>query len=306
MITIDEAIARAADHGLHLVPDGARLIDSGLDYAVVMAEDPDGRRWVLRVPRRADVAEEMAAEARVLDLVSPVLAADGVAVPDWRVRSSDLIAYPALPGSPGLTLTEAMEPVWHIDPFTEDYARRLGRLLARLHSVTPEQAAAAGVEVRSPEEVRSAWAADIERVTGEFTVAGELTTAWRQWLADDACWPETTVLTHGEIYPAHLLFDGAGEVTGILDWTTARVDDPARDLSAQFGVAGEEMLRASITAYEEAGGHAHPGLATQARRLWEAAPIGYALFALVTGEPDHHAAAAARLDPDGAGQAGRT
>lgn len=297
MTAIDDALARAAAHGLSLSAGGASAVEAGLDYAVVMADDAAGRRWVLRVPRRDDVARGMAAEARVLDVVAPVLAADGVAVPDWQVRSPDLIAYPALPGSPGLTLSDAGEPVWHMDPASPDYAARLGRLLARLHSVDAAEAEAAGVEVRSPDRVRAAWAEDVARVREEFTVAPALAAAWQAWLDDDTCWPPRTVMTHGEIYPAHVLLDPDGTITAVLDWTTARVDDPARDLAAQYGAAGEAMLQVTIAEYERAGGLPHPGLAAQARHLWDASPIGYALYALTTGAEADLATAAAMLAP---------
>ncbi|MFF0531835.1 macrolide 2'-phosphotransferase [Nocardia amikacinitolerans] len=298
MNTIDDVIALAATHGPRLSAQDATVNEAGLDYRVVMASDATGQRWVLRVPRRADVSAGMAAEARVLDLVTPVLAEDGVAVPDWQIRSPELIAYPALPGAPGLTLTDAGEPNWHMDPASPDYADRLGRLLARLHSITPEQAETAGVEVRTSAQVRQAWRDDIARVSAAFTVSPALTEAWQAWLEDETCWPERTVLTHGEIYPAHVLFDEAGAITGVLDWSTARVDDPARDLSAQYGAAGEEMLQATLTAYEQAGGHVHPGLAAQAAHLWDASPIGYALYALTTGAETDLATAAAMLNPD--------
>ncbi|MDO9378535.1 MAG: macrolide 2'-phosphotransferase [Nocardioidaceae bacterium] len=298
MNPIHDAVARAADHGLHLSSDGAVLNDAGLDYRVVMADDADGRRWVLRVPRRADVSAGMAAEARILDLVSPALAAGGVAVPDWQVREPGLIAYPALPGEPGLTLSEAGEPVWHLDPADPDYAVRLGRLLARLHALGADEARAAGVEVRSPEEVRQAWADDVARVREAFTVAPALGDSWRTWLDDDTCWPRRTVMTHGEIYPAHVLLDRDGAFTAVLDWTTGRVDDPARDLAAQHGAAGEAMLQATLRAYEQAGGDVHDGMAAQARRLWESSPIAYALYALTTGAEADLAAASAMLLAD--------
>ncbi|GGQ36033.1 aminoglycoside phosphotransferase [Streptomyces griseomycini] len=298
MSMIDDVIALAAAHGPRLSAQSATVNEAGLDYRVVMASDATGQRWVLRIPRRVDVSGGMAAETRVLDLVAPVLAEDGVAVPDWQIRSPELIAYPALPGAPGLTLTDTGEPDWHMDPASPDYAERLGRLLARLHSITPEQAEAAGVEVRTPAQVRQAWQDDIARVSEAFTVLPALTEAWQAWLEDDTCWPEQTVMTHGEIYPAHVLFDEEGTITGVLDWTTARVDDPARDLSAQYGAAGEEMLQATLTAYEQAGGRVHPGLAAQTKHLWDASPIGYALYALTTGADTDLATAAAMLDPE--------
>lgn len=293
------AVALAAAHGLDLDPATADVNDAGLDYRVVMADDRAGRRWVLRVPRRPDVSAGMAAEVRILDLVRPVLAADGVAVPDWRVRSPELVAYPALPGAPGLTLSDVGEPRWHMDPESSDYAARLGRLLARLHSLGAEEAKAAGVEVRSPAQVRQAWQDDLTRVEDAFALAPARVDAWRTWLDDDSCWPDVTVMTHGEIYPAHVLLDDDGAVTGVLDWTTARVDDPARDLAAQYGAAGEAMLHAAVVAYEEAGGHVHAGLTAQARHLWEASPIAYALYALTTQDERDLAAAAAMLQQEG-------
>ncbi|MGX6512558.1 macrolide 2'-phosphotransferase [Rhodococcus sp. SJ-2] len=294
---VSAAISLAAAHGLHLSAADATVNEAGLDYRVVMATDDTGQRWVLRVPRRDDVSAGMAAEMRILDLVSPVLSEDGIAVPHWQIRTPELIAYPALPGAPGLTLTGTGEPVWHIDPASPDYAQRLGRLLARLHSIGAQQAGAAGIEVRSPARVRQAWRDDIDRVSEAFTIAPALSRAWQTWLEDDICWPDDTVMTHGEIYPAHVLLGEGGAITGVLDWTTARVDDPARDLAAQYGAAGEEMLHVTIDAYAAAGGRPHPGLAAQAGHLWDASPIGYALYALTTGAESDLASAAAMLDP---------
>lgn len=299
MSTIDEALALAAEHGLELSGHDATVNEAGLDYRVVMASDADGIRWVLRLPRREDVSAGMDAEVRILDLVAPALAADGIAVPQWEVRVPELIAYRALPGAPGLTLTDAGEPVWHMDPASPDYAERLGRLLARVHSIGADEARAAGVEVRTPAEVRHAWVDDVTRVRDAFTVAPSLSDAWQAWLDDDACWPERTVMTHGEIYPAHVLLADDGTFTGVLDWTTARVDDPARDLSAQYGAGGEDMLQQTLRAYEQAGGHVHPGLAAQARHLWDASPIGYGLYSLTTGADADMATAASLLETQG-------
>ena len=119
MNTLEDAIALAASHGLRVSADGATLNEAGLDYRVVMASDATGRRWVLRIPRRTDVSESMAGEVRILNLVAPVLAAEGIAVPDWQIIAPDLIAYPALPGAPGLTL--------HGGPGLDDSPRRRPR-----------------------------------------------------------------------------------------------------------------------------------------------------------------------------------
>lgn len=298
MNLIDDVIALAASHGLRLSADGASVNEAGLDYRVVMADDEAGDRWVVRLPRRPDVSDGMAAEARILGLVAPVLAAEGIGIPHWQVQTPELIAYRALPGAPGLTLSAAGEPQWHMDPASPDYAARLGRLLARLHAIPAEQADAAGVEVRTSVQVRRSWADDIAQVCESFTVADRFVESWNEWLADDTCWPEHTVMTHGEIYPAHVLMDPDGAFTGVLDWTTARVDDPARDLTVQYGAAGPAMLQVTLDAYEKAGGHVHSGMAVQAKHLWDASPVGYGLYALTTGVGADLTTAAAMLDPE--------
>lgn len=290
---VDDAIARAAAHGLTLNSDSVDVIEAGLDYRVVIANDVQGQDWVLRVPRRADVAESMGREMAILDLVRPRLSA---AVPDWRVRAEDLVAYPLLPGSPGLTVVDG-EPRWHMDPASPQYAAALGALLAELHRIDVDDAREAGVEIRSPEAVRQRWHDDIAAVRAEFDVADDLLRRWTDWVSDDSFWPDRTVLTHGELYPAHVLLDEAGAITGVLDWTTARVDDPGRDFAHQYSIAGEEAFTTTVDAYVRAGGSVWPRLADHCAELWAAGPVAYGVYALATGDPDHREAAAAELNP---------
>ncbi|GGE58351.1 macrolide 2'-phosphotransferase [Nesterenkonia cremea] len=292
-----DLLALAARHGLGLTEESVEFVDFGLDYQVALADDDAGQRWVLRIPRRPSVVETMAAEVAILDLVGAHLEA---AVPDWRIRSEDLIAYPAVPGTPGMTLKDG-EQHWTLDPASEDYARRFGTLLAQLHSIDAEKARDAGVEVREPEQVRQQWREDIEKVTAHFDVHPQRTASWQYWLAEDAYWPQRTVMTHGEIYPGHVLVDENDGITGVIDWTTARVDDPARDLLFSYAIGGEEAFTVTLEAYAEAGGQPREHLLEHCRIFWSAGAVGYGLYALETGEQAHHDAAAAQLasDPDG-------
>ncbi|MFC7406414.1 macrolide 2'-phosphotransferase [Georgenia alba] len=285
-----DALARAAAHGLRLEAGSATLVETGLDFRVVLAAQEDGTPWVLRIPRRADVLPTIEREAAILDLVRPRLRA---AVPDWRIRTDELLAYPALPGTPGLTVSD--EPEWHMDPSSPRYAASLGELLAQLHGIPVEDARSADVEIREPAAVRERWRADVARVATEFEVAAALLRRWEAWLADDTFWPDRSVMTHGEIYPGHTLLDEDGSISGVLDWTTARVDDPARDFLFQRGVAGEEAFAATVDAYVRAGGSVWPRLADHCAEMWAAAPVGYGIYALTTGEPEHREAAAAQL-----------
>lgn len=291
---IEALLERAVWHGLALERDSIIFIDAGLDYRVALAEDATGLPWTLRIPRRDDVVAGMDAEAAILDLVRPHLSA---AVPDWQIRGEELIAYPSLPGRLGLSLADG-EPQWHMDPESHTYAAALGRLLAELHGIDIGSARAAGAEVRSPEQARQVWKDQVAAVAAEFDVAPSLLRRWGAWIEEDSYWPAASVMTHGEIYPAHVLLDETGGITGVLDWTTARVDDPGRDFASQFALAGQEAFEVTVRAYEEAGGTTWPRLAEHCHELWNASPLAYATFAMRTGDDTHRVAAAALLNPD--------
>lgn len=287
-------VERAASHGLRICADRVRTVEAGLDYRVVFATVADGSKWVLRIPRRTDVSDKVDEEACILNLVRPRLS---VAVPDWQIRSRDLIAYPLLPGHPGLTLNDNGEPQWHIDQNDPDYARELGRLIAELHDIDPDVARAAGVPVQTPEEVREEWRDRLRRVASSFDVKPDLLQTWNSWIADDALWPDTTVFTHGELYPAHVLVDESGGIRSVLDWTTAKVTDPAIDFMYHYMIASPEIFRIAVDAYTTAGGRDLPGLDARCAALLTAGPLTYADYALTTGDPEHAATAAAQLNP---------
>jgi aminoglycoside phosphotransferase (APT) family kinase protein len=104
------------------------------------------------------------------------------------------------------------------------------------------------------------------------------------------------VLTHGELYPAHVLTEGDARIVGVLDWTTAKVGDPAADFALHHMIAGASFELA-VRAYEEAGGRPLPRLEERCAAILAAGPVGYGVFALTTGRPEHREAAAAQLSP---------
>jgi len=283
----------AQEHGLEIIPASVVFNEAGLDYLVAFATAKDSKPWVLRIPRRADVSAKIAEEARILKLVKPRLS---VAVPDWRIRSRSLIGYPALPGQPGLTLDEG-EVSWHFDRESSAYCRSLGRLIAQLHRIDAEAAQAAKIPTLTPTEVREEWRTNLAKVSAEFSIAEPLLDRWTAWLDEDSYWPDFTVFTHGELYPAHLLLDDDAEITAVLDWTTAKVSDPALDFMFHASLSTPEAFELTVRTYVEQGGRVPRRLHEQCAELMAAGPINYGMYALTTGNPDHWAAAAAQLDP---------
>lgn len=288
---VPEILRRAAHHGLDLDPGSVRVIEMGLDFRVAMVRDLDDRAWVLRLPRRASVMDRALVEEQLLRMVGPHLSA---AVPDWRICAPDLIAYPLLPGSPGLELGEDGTPQWRVDVCDPGYVGSLARFLGELHTIPVDAIASSGIPVRDPEEVRASWARDIEVVSEQFSVQDTLLASWRSWLQEDALWPEHSVPCHGEIYPGHTLVEGS-RIVGVIDWTTANVGDPAQDLMFHHATASPEAFEQTLVQYRERGGRTWPGLEQHCSAMFSAAPVRYGIYALETGESEHLEAAAAQL-----------
>lgn len=269
-----------------------RVNEIGLDYRVATGQDRNGTDWVLRVPRREDVVPKIKIEADVLDLVRSSVVAP---VPDWRICTDELIAYPLLPGRPGVTFDAATGVEWYLDTSSHRYAEDLGDLIAELQAIPLDAVRTTGADVLTPTEVRDRWRADLDAVAGEFAIAPHLRERWDTWLADDSFWAPWSSFCHGELYQGHTLVGEDNAITGVLDWTTAGVGDPGRDFIFQATMAPREAFDATVDRFVSRGGRVWPRLFDHCVELAAAGPIGYGLYALVTGDPDHREAAAAQL-----------
>lgn len=283
----------AAAHELTIVPETIAINEIGLDFRVALARTNDGERWVLRIPRRADVLPRADIEGQLLQRVAPHL---DVAVPNWRIHSAELIAYPLLPGEPGLSIGDDGAPVWHVNVESETYNKSLGDFLAQLHNINPTEVAGTGIEVHTPDQVRQNIRNNIAKVASEFRVSSDLLDRWNTWLADDRYWPEASTLTHGEVYPGHLLLTDE-RVVGVLDWTTAAIGDPAQDFAFHRVSASDKAFETTVQRYVEAGGTVGPRFAEHCMELYSIAPVNYGIYALTTGNQEHLDAAAVALNP---------
>jgi macrolide phosphotransferase len=266
-----------------------------LGTCVVTAADPRGQSWVLRIPRRADVIPKIEREARVLAFLRSRLP---FAVPDWRIVSPDLVAYPRLPGATAIRVDAATKEVsWNIHRDGEAFSIALGQALAALHTVPVEAAATAGIRMSSPEAVRAQTAHELDRVKAAFELDPDLERRWRSWLEDETAWPPHSVVVHGDLYAGYVLVGERADIIGMIDWSEAEVGDPAIDFSSHLLMFGEAGVHRLIQHYATAGGRVWPGLARQAGERLAYSIVKYALVALDTREEEHPAAARARLRP---------
>lgn len=267
--------------------------DMGLDFRVALARARTGEDWVLRVPRQLKVMERVAPEGRLLRQIVRYLS---VALPQWRIHTDTLIAYPLLPGTPGLELGDDGAPIWNVDASSTVFGASLGAFLAQLHSVPTDEVRTTGIPIRTPDQARKNWRDHIDIVAEEFTVAHHLLARWHGWLQDDGFWSTHSALIHGEVYPGHTLVDG-DRATAVLDWTAAAVSDPARDLMFHQATASPAVFQYTLDRYVELGGQVWPRIAAHCAEMFSASPVDYGIYALETGDPAHLEAAAAQLNP---------
>ncbi|WKA51815.1 macrolide 2'-phosphotransferase [Planococcus liqunii] len=278
-----EIIELAKRYGFELEGRKWTLNDSGLDFLVVLYEDPSGIRWVLRIPRRADVQSGIRKEKAILDVVEPNLV---VAAPKWEVITEELIAYRALPGVPAGTINkEEQRYDWVINPeqLSENYVASLAKGMASLHSISFEKVEAGGLAIQAIDEVRSQMLQRMETVRAQFEVSDALWTRWHKWIEDDSMWPDHTGFIHGDLHAGHILIDSQENVTGFIDWTEGKVADVSTDFVGHLRAHGEEEMKRLVDAYEEAGGITWPKMKEHILELAATYPIDIAEFALKSG-----------------------
>ncbi|KXZ23406.1 macrolide 2'-phosphotransferase [Bacillus nakamurai] len=284
---IESVLNIAKENGLHLKHEGADINETGMDFQVVFAEDDSGVTWVLRKPRRPDVIERAAAESDVLTFLRSYVT---VSVPDWRIHTPELIAYPKLDGIPAAVIDlEKKQYVWNMEhePPSDDFVRSLAAALAGLHGADPAAASKSGIEIIKPDDVRQRAAESMDRVKKEIGVSEPLWQRWQTWINDSSYWPDFSALIHGDLHPPHILIGPNQCVTGLLDWTEAKVADPAKDFVLYQAIFGEKETKRLLQSYQAEGGRIWPKMQEHVTEWQAAYPVETAKFALQTGQEEH-------------------
>lgn len=283
-VRIKEVLDTAGKYDLELAADSLEFVDMGLDFQVVFAEDGSKQDWVLRLPRRKDVFEKTGLEKNVLDFIAT--SQNTFEVPFWEIFEEDLIAYQKLENAPAVTtIADTGEENWVFkkEAVPENYVRSFGQSLAALHGISVDQACKTGMTVYTGEEIRISMKSRMDKVNSNFEVSEKLWDKWMCWVENDKIWPEKTAVIHGDLFPGHTLIDSDHHVTGIIDWTEAKVSDPANDFTAFYLLFGEDKLDELIGCYREAGGYIWTGMKTHIIALLDTQAITIAEFAESSG-----------------------
>ncbi|WP_130807627.1 Mph(B) family macrolide 2'-phosphotransferase [Senegalia massiliensis] len=281
---IKQVIEIAKKHNLFLKEETMQFNESGLDFQVVFALDEGKKEWVLRLPRREDVMPRTKVEKQALDLVNQY--ARSFQAPNWIIYTDELIAYKKLDGVPAGTIDHNIgNYVWEIDinNVPESFHNSLGKVLAELHSIPGDRVDELDILVHTPEEARISMKQRMDVVRAKFGVGENLWNRWQAWINNGEMWPKKTGLIHGDVHAGHTLIDKDDNVTGLIDWTEAKVTDISNDFVFNYSAFGEEGLEKLIVAYKEAGGYYWPKMKAHIIELVAAYPVSIAEFALVSG-----------------------
>lgn len=291
-MNINDIQELAKKHGLMLL-ESMEFNEMGIDFKVGFATDLDGNPWLLRIPRRTGLGEQIAMEKRILELVGSHLS---VQVPDWKIATDTLVAYPLLEGKPALTFDALNNGIhWNMDKDSPKYIPSLAKVLVELHGVPKDEVLQNGLKVVGPEHLRTELSDRLQLVKSELGMGQAMEKRYKKWLDNDPLWPNYTKFIHGDLYAGHVITHHNGAVCGIIDWSTAHIDDIAQDFSGHYSVFGAESLQALIGEYQKQGGEIWDMLYEQAVERAAAAPLAYGWFALESKDQGHRAAAKVQL-----------
>ncbi len=178
------------------------VVDDGFDFKVVIVDD----RWVVRIPRREQVLPAFEQEIVLLPELTRVLP---VAVPQLEHVSHDppFVVYPLIRGT----------PLVHEDP---DGVRAF---LDSLHGLR--------TNVLPPTD----WIAvyrdqcdEFQRLVLPLLGGDERSSAEALFAEVETLTGFEPCITHSDLGAEHLLVQD-GKLVGVIDWSDARVGDPALD-----------------------------------------------------------------------------
>jgi aminoglycoside phosphotransferase (APT) family kinase protein len=178
----------------------------------------------------------------------------------------------------------------HVDgPHAFALAHDLGAFLAALHRFPVDRARALGV----PSHDRPSWR---ERFQGFWahlrlhvcpllaaSQRKQAVTMFERFLEDDGNFSFDAVVLHSDLGPEHILCRG-GRVAGIIDWSDARIADPALDLAWLLWGTPAAFGQAVLERY---GGPDDPTLAPRAGFYHRLSPWHEVAFGLEVDRADH-------------------
>jgi aminoglycoside 2''-phosphotransferase len=224
-----------------LAADDIKLLGHGTDSAAFRVD----RDWVVRFPLVAEAQRTLRLELALLPMLAPSLP---VAVPHPEHVGQDAAgrlifsAYRAIDGEPLSDATLRALPARARERALDE----LSALLAAIHGFPLTRARAAGVSFElykgAYHDQQDTLLDDLDRLltAADRAAIKRQRTAFARAAREQ---PQTPVLLHADIKPAHLLHDPVtGALTGLIDWGDASLGHPDFDLAIIGAFCGPETI----------------------------------------------------------------
>ena len=208
--------------------------------------------WVFRFPKSPAALASMPGEVAMLralagrlPLPTPALCYVNFTAP----RPG--FGYALLPGAPLSRAWIATAPA----PVCDQIAQRLGEFLRTLHTLPPDL-----LDGQPLQDGIEQWAELYDHIHDHLfsymrqDARDEVAGRFEAFLASGpATW--TPVPRHGDFGSGNMLYDAeAGELSGVIDFGSAGLGDPAVDIAA-LSTLGQPILDRALVAYPEAAGY---------------------------------------------------
>jgi len=241
--------------------------------------------FVFRFPRYEHLLERMHVEVAILSALQgrlPLPVPQPLFVHLDAPAGEAFLGYRSLPGEP---LDRAALRAVAERQTAERLAGQLGGFLQALHGVSYREA----IDVDLPEEETRAGTVDLYARLCEKVLPlmgpgtrDRAAAHFESYLGEPANFAFAPVLRHGDFGTTNILFDPrAGQVTGIIDFTSAAAGDPAYDVAGLLACYGEEFVRGCARTYP-----AIDGLWARIRHYAGRFALEEALFGVENGDSE--------------------
>ncbi len=208
--------------------------------------------WVFRFPKSPAALSSMPGEVAILRALAgrlPLPTPEPCYVNFIGPRPG--FGYALLPGAPLSREWLATAP----EPVRDQIAQRLGEFLRALHTLPPDL-----FDGQPLQDVIGQWAELHDKIRDHLfpfmrsDARDEVAGRFEVFLAaGQSTW--TPVPRHGDFGSGNFLYDAeAGAVSGVIDFGSAGLGDPAVDIAA-LSTLGQPILNRALVAYPEAAGY---------------------------------------------------
>lgn len=253
------------------------LLSEGWDSVAFLVADT----IVFRLPKRPDVARQLAKEIRVLEAIRPYVS---VRIPfiEWVGQPQgdcpvSAIGYRKLPGMPLAAIPPGVAK--------DNALRQVGQFLTDLHAIPTSVLKGADVpwfrwtgdnSVDGPDGWEAGLRTFTDRIIEEAvplldsSMAMRVTSEIAAFLAEPQHFDFQPVLIHGDLSAEHILVDTDGGEIGVIDFGDCGMGDPAYDVGAEV-----------LPWY---GGHVDASFQSRQQFYRRLAPFHGVLHGLATGD----------------------